>query len=161
LAQNNISKHQKEELEKILVPSLEEIEAVIKKYLPENANLEMGTSTNIDNVLLIKKDLAAIINARIENTPDIPKQFLKSKETSILNSIVEELQSKKSYFVSEDSIKQITNFAKIPDTTLVVIRTRLSNTAIVAINILLTLRILLTPLLNLIHIYPFLIKYLN
>ena len=113
IAQNNISKHQKDELEKILVPTLEEIETVLKKYLPENANLEAGASTNIDNVLFIKKDLAEIINARIQSTPDIPKQFLELKRTKILDNITEELKTKKSYFVSEESIKQITDFAKI------------------------------------------------
>lgn len=113
-AENCISKNNKKLVEPILVPTKEEINTVLRRYLPANSNLELGASISSDNLALVKKDLANIIESKIQNSnTDIPKGFLKSRKTQILEKIYETVISEKSLFVSDEALQQLVDLAKV------------------------------------------------
>ena len=113
IAENAISKNQKNQLEQILVPSREEIDVILKKYLPENSNLKNGIATSTSNIASIKNELSKLIDSKIQNSNGIPKEFLNSRKSAILNDISQALKAEKSCYVSEEGIKKLVDFAKI------------------------------------------------
>ena len=112
-SENSISKSNKESLSKILVPTKEEIETILKKYLPENPDFTKGVQTNADNIGQIKNEFKALIDSKIKNTTNIPKEFLNSQRNDIIENISKTVQKEKSSFVTEETITKLTDFAKI------------------------------------------------
>ena len=114
IAEDSISKSNKEALGKILVPTKEELETIVKKYLPSEADFVAGAQTNSENVIKIKEDLRALLDSKIKNSSTtVPKEFLNSQKNEIIENITKAVKAEKSSFVSEDAIKQIVDFAKI------------------------------------------------
>lgn len=112
-AKDSISKANKESLEKVLVPTKEEIETIIKRYVPVDADFGKGTTTKLENVAEIKAELKNLINSKMQNASEVPQEFLNSQRNNILENISKSLKAQKSSFVSDESIKQIVDFAKI------------------------------------------------
>lgn len=112
-AKDSISKANKESLENVLVPTKEEIETIIKRYVPADADFGKSTTTKLENVAEIKAELKNLINSKMQNTNGVPKEFLNSQRNNILEHISKSLKAQKSSFVSDESIKQIVDFAKI------------------------------------------------
>ena len=108
LAKNSISINNKKDLEKILVPSKEELDAILKKLAPSN-----GETINISNISQFKEELSNLLNTKIQSSTGIPKEFLESRRSKIVENLAESLLSKKANIVSDDKIKQISDFAKI------------------------------------------------
>lgn len=113
IARNSISKNNKDSLEKVLVPTKEEFEAILKRFVSADANLEEGAITNIENISQIKSELKQLIDSKLQSIDGVPKEFLNSQRNDIIENISKKLQSQKSSFVSEDSIKQVVDFAKV------------------------------------------------
>ncbi len=113
LSEDSISARNKNEISSILVPSKEEFNSILNKYMPTNAKLENGAVLKAEEIALIRKDLQELLNTKIQNSNGIPKEFLNSKKNEILNNLSKHLKSEKSAFVSEESFKQIVDFAKI------------------------------------------------
>lgn len=112
-AKDSISKANKKSLENVLVPTKEELETIIKRYVPADADFGKGTTTKLENVAEIKAELKNLINSKMQNTNGVPKEFLNSQRNNILENISKTLKAQKSSFVSDESIKQIVDFAKI------------------------------------------------
>lgn len=108
LAKNSISINNKKDLEKILVPSKEELDAILKKLAPSN-----GETINVSNINQFKEELSNLLNTKIQSSTGITKEFLESRRSKIVESLAESLLSKKANIVSDDKIKQISDFAKI------------------------------------------------
>lgn len=112
-AEDSISKSNKESLQKILVPTKQELESILKHYLPADADIDKGANISIENISEIKKALKELIDKKIANTNDVSKDFLNSQRNDIVENITKSLKLEKSIFVTEESVKQITDFAKI------------------------------------------------
>lgn len=112
-AENSISKANKSSIQKVLVPTKEELESIIKRFVPAETDFAKGATTSIDNVAQIKEEIKKLLDSKIQNTTNIPKEFLESQRNNILENISKTLKTQKSSFVSEESIKQISDFAKV------------------------------------------------
>ncbi len=112
-AENTVSKSNKDSLQKVLVPTKEELENILKRFIPSDANLANGTTTSLENVAEIKKAVKELIDSKANSISGVPKEFLNSQKNDIAESISKTLKAEKSNFVSEESIKQITDFAKV------------------------------------------------
>ncbi len=112
-AKNSISKSNKESLEKVLVPTKEEIESIIKRYVQADADFGKGATAKLENVADIKAELKNLINSKMQNVRGVPEEFLNSQRNNILENISSSLKAQKSSFVSDESIKQIVDFAKV------------------------------------------------
>ena len=112
-AKNSISQRNKKTLENVLVPTKEELENIIKKFVPADANLANGTTTTVENVTQIKQELKNLIDTKIQATTGIPKEFLISQRNDIIENISKTIKTERSSFVTEDVMKQIVDFAKV------------------------------------------------
>ncbi len=112
-AENSISKGNKESIQKVLVPTKEELENIIKRFVPADTDFAKGASTSIDNVADIKSAIKDLIDSKIQNCNSVPKEFLTSQRNDIIENISKTIKAEKSCFVSDESIKQITDFAKV------------------------------------------------
>jgi hypothetical protein len=88
------------------------------------------------------------------STPGISLTEVNDLLVGVLGTLIVTVTPNLSKVIVASPLLVITNFAKIPEATLVVIKTRQSNIATVAISILLALRISLTPFLK---IYEFVV----
>lgn len=112
-AENSISKANKDSIQKILVPTREEFESIIKRFVSADTDFAKGATTSVENITQIREEIKKLIDSKIKATADIPKEFLESQRNNVLENISKSLKAQKSSFVSEESIKQITDFAKV------------------------------------------------
>lgn len=112
-AENSISKANKEKLQKVLIPSKEELNAIFKQHSSSTIDLSKDTAIAIDKLPEIKEALKKLIDSKFNLANGIPKEFLESKRNQIIENISNQLQTNKSMFVTTESIKQISDFAKI------------------------------------------------
>ncbi len=109
----SISSRNKKVLQELLLPTKEEINSILKKYISTDSNLANGTTIDINNLSKIREDFLRLIDARIDTATDIPKNFLNFERDKMINKIISELDNRKSVIVSDDIITKVTNFAKI------------------------------------------------
>lgn len=107
-SKKKISKSNKDLLEKVLVPSKEELSNIIKNYT-SNAN----NAIKVEDIFIIREELSKLIDSRIQTIENVPKEFLISQKNDVLESITSGLNSNKSSYITEDGIKKITDFAKV------------------------------------------------
>ena len=114
ITKNSIGKQNKNILEKIFIPNPEEIEAIIKIFT-NSSDITTGASTSVENIPALKEKLRELFNSRIAKS-GIPAEhldFVEAKRDLIIDNISKSLKAKKSSFVTEESVNEIVNFAKI------------------------------------------------
>ena len=102
---NNIPSRNKTELEKIFVPTKEEISGIFAKYDSKTVTEEQLQS--------IKGELKALFEKRIEANSSISKQFLNAYKNQVVESVSTKIKQSPSAFVSEENIKNVVDFAKV------------------------------------------------
>ncbi|MBR2430844.1 hypothetical protein IKB17_05225 [bacterium] len=107
-SKKKISKSNKDLLEKALIPSKEELSNIIKNHTSNANNI-----IRVENISIIRNELSKLIDSRIQTIKKVPKEFLLSQKNDILEYITNSLNSKKSFYVTDENIKKITDFAKI------------------------------------------------
>jgi len=107
-SKKKISKSNKDLLEKVLIPSKEELSNIIKNHTSNANNI-----IKVENISIIRNELSKLIDSRIQTIKKVPKEFLLSQKNDILEYITNSLNSKKSFYVTDENIKKITDFAKI------------------------------------------------
>lgn len=112
-SKNSITKSNKSKLEKALVPTKEEIESILRRYISHDADLTKGTSTSINNVAEIKDAFKALIDTKASSIKDVPQEFLNVQRNEIVENISKTLKAEKSSFLSEESYSKIVDFAKV------------------------------------------------
>lgn len=112
-AEDSVTKANKESLQKILVPTEEEFVSIIKRFLPADADLAKGTTISVEKIADLKQALKEFIDSKAGAVSGIPQEFLASQRNDIIENITKTLKAEKSHFVSDESIRQITDFAKV------------------------------------------------
>lgn len=100
---NNIPTANKNSLEKVFVPTKEEISSIL------------GDSKVIsqDKLYQIKGDLKKLFEEKIAKESNVPKSYLKAYQNRVIDDISKSIQKNPSRVVSESQIKSIEDFAKI------------------------------------------------
>lgn len=112
-AKKLIRASQKEKLEPLLIPSRQELEEIIQKVLP-NTDFVDGSTTKIENIIEIKKELRTFIDSRIKTADSqIPKKYLENLRNKIIDDMAKTLESAQSKAITDSSFDSIINFAKI------------------------------------------------
>lgn len=112
---NSLGGKNKKIFEEVLTPTEEELKAILKSFAHENADINKGFTTSIDNVEMIKKALKDLFNSKI-NSSEVAKKHLKAfnaQRDKILERISQSIKIQKSSLITQESIDQITNLAKI------------------------------------------------
>ena len=103
---SNIPNRNKAVLEKVFVPSKEELSSIINRV-----NSNSGELTEVQ-LKAFKDELRTLFDKKIESEPKMA-EFLKGFESDLIENISKNIQTKKSSFVSENSIKEISDFARV------------------------------------------------
>jgi len=107
-----ISEAKKKTTREELVLTEEEFLNVLKKYAKESNN-EKSVRVDFEKFNEIKKSIKNIISQKINNAPEEEKAFLKTEAKKIRTFIDSSIKTRDSYYVSENLIKDIMNFAKV------------------------------------------------
>ena len=99
-------------VEKALLPSKAEVEAIVKS-VSGVSDLTKEARINGDKLAQIKTEIKRLIDSKIEQATNIPKEHLELQRNNILEGITKGVNAKKASFVSEESIKLTTDFAKV------------------------------------------------
>lgn len=100
--QNNLPANNKNALEKVFVPTKEELDKIItSEYVNE------------DGIKNLKKELKKLFANKIAKEPENMREALEMEQNRILENISKSIKAKPSSFVSEGSINSVVDFAKI------------------------------------------------
>lgn len=99
---NNISSSNKNALEKVFVPTKEELDKIItSQYVTEEA------------LNKIKSDLKALFKSKFSSVSGISEEYLTAEQNRIIESISKSIQKVDSRYINDNTIKEISNFAKV------------------------------------------------
>jgi DNA polymerase-1 len=111
---SSIGKQNRKLLEEIFVPSKEELESIIKQLTHDNQITE-NSRISMEKLPEFRKALRELFYGRI-NKFEITKEhleFFEGKTEVILESLSESLKIEKSSFLTETTLEEITNLAKV------------------------------------------------
>lgn len=92
-------------LEKVFVPTKEEVSEIVKKY---NAD-----GITEDELLSIKNDFKKLFDSKINNEAGMPKEALNAYKNEVIENISKNIKSNKARYVNEHNIKDVIDFAKV------------------------------------------------
>lgn len=102
---NNLPANNRASLEKIFVPSKEEMGEILKK----SGNGELTQ----DQVQNLKGEFKKFFAEKISKETSLSKEYLNAYQNEVVERISKSIQQNKSNFVSENNIKEVVDFAKI------------------------------------------------
>ena len=111
---NSIGKQNRKALEEVFVPTKEEIESVIKNFTSDNKITE-NSRISMDKVPEFKNALRELFDSKIANSKVAKshKKFFDTKAGDIIGSISQSLKTEKSSVLTDKSIEEIVNLAKV------------------------------------------------
>ena len=109
---NAIPKHQRKNFESELVPPRADIEALIKKVIPE-ADLAQGTTVSVEKLTQLRDELSRLLDSTFAKASGVPKEAMDAVKHDAIDEIIEGLRAKKSLFLSEKAYNDIVSFADI------------------------------------------------
>lgn len=102
---NSLQNSNKTSLEKVFIPSQDEINNILKKFDSKELTEE--------ELLKFKSELKEFFDTKISKENGLSKEFLNGYKNKIIENISKTIQKTPSSYVSEANIKEITDFAKI------------------------------------------------
>ncbi len=102
---NNLPANNRASLERVFVPSKEEISEILKKS-------GSGELTE-DQLQNLKGELKKFFGEKIAKETTLSKEYLNGYQNQVIERISKSIQQNKSNFVSEGNIKEVVDFAKI------------------------------------------------
>lgn len=100
----NLSSRNKNTLERVFVPTSEEL----KQVLPSETK-----QLTMEELQKLKGDLKKFFQNKIDKEPAKTQEWLKMEADRILENISKSIQQRESIFVSEDSARELVDFAKV------------------------------------------------
>lgn len=101
-------------LEEVIVPTKEEITAAIKKVVSD-IDFTSSKAVSVDKLAQIRDELGRVLESKLANVKDLPKDGLNALKHSALDNIVSGMNMKKSMFLSKEALGEIVNFSNIID----------------------------------------------
>lgn len=105
---DNIPNRNKQVLEKIFIPSTEEIQNIINRISGSNT-----TEISDNELKQIREELKYLFESKINQENTVSKDFLNAYKNDILEKISINIKKSPAHVVDEQKIKDVTNFAKI------------------------------------------------
>ena len=111
---NSIGKQNRKALEEVFVPTKEEIESVIKNFTSDNKITE-NSRISMEKIPEFKNALRELFDSKIANSKVAKshKKFFDTKAGDIIGSISQSLKTEKSSVLTDKSIEEIVNLAKV------------------------------------------------
>lgn len=101
-------------LEEVIVPTKEEITTAIKKVVSD-IDFTSSKAVSVDKLAQIRDELGRVLESKLANVNDLPKDGLNALKHSALDNIVSGMNMKKSMFLSKEALGEIVNFSNIID----------------------------------------------
>lgn len=97
---NNLPERNKTTLEKVFIPSKEEVNRIIGKE-------------GVTDLEAVRSEFKKLFASKIQNETAVSKEFLEAYSNDVIENISNHIKKSPSNYVSEDKAKDVVNFAKI------------------------------------------------